>query len=261
MKEPTAGCMLAPPLLRAPFEREYQVSVQSVRVGTENTPIIVIDDIFDDPHSVVDYAASLSPYPPATSNFYPGLRRMLGPTDANALMTSYVASICQTLSTLMGSAYGIRNFAVQSVAFSVVTTPPSDLRPVQSLPHIDGADPKFFAVLHYLSHHENSATAFFRHARTGFETVTPDRVGAFNSAREQDKAIYGTPSGYIRGSMHGWEEIGRVESRFNRLVVYPSNLFHSGILPADYDFDPDPHRGRLTANIFLNGDIPEPRPS
>jgi len=229
------------------------VSVESVRVGIENTPIIVIDDIFDDPASLVDYAASLAPYPAPAGNFYPGLRRMVAPNEASAVMTSYVACFCRTLSNVMGSVYGIRNFALHSVAFSIVTTPPSDLRPVQSLPHIDGADPMSFAVLHYLSNHESSATAFFRHARTGFETITPARVDAFASAREQDKAMYGEPRGYIRGSTHGFEEIGRVESRFNRLVVYPSNLFHSGILPADYDFDPDPRRGRLTANIFLTG--------
>jgi len=234
------------------------VSVECVRVGTENTPIIVIDDIFDDPTGLVDYAASLAPYPTPTGNFYPGLRRMVTPSEANAVMTSYVASFCRTLSNLMGNVHGIRNFALHSVAFSIVTTPPSDLRPVQTLPHIDGADPMSFAVLHYLSHHENSATAFFRHARSGFETITRDRVDAFAAAREEDKATYGTPRGYIRGSRHGFEEIGRVESRFNRLVVYPSNIFHSGILPADYDFDPDPRRGRLTANIFLTGN---PSPS
>jgi hypothetical protein len=54
--------------------------------------------------------------------------------------------------------------------------------------------------------------------------------------------------------VNGFDEIGRVEARFNRLVVYPSNLFHSGILPDDYDFNPDPRRGRLTTNIFLDGE-------
>jgi len=90
----------------------------------------------------------------------------------------------------------------------------------------------------------------FRHARTGFETLTRERMGAYAHAHEKDKAI-GAQSGYMRGSGHGFEEIGRVESRFNRLVVYPSNLLHSGILPDDYDFSPDPRRGRLTTNIFL----------
>ena len=67
-------------------------------------------------------------------------------------------------------------------------------------------------------------------------------------------SVYCTAPGYVRGSANGYEEIGRVHARYNRLVVYPGNLFHSVILPDDYDFSPDPRRGRLTANIFLNGE-------
>jgi len=220
-------------------------------VGIEKTPIIVIDNIIDNPDALVDYAASLAPFPPEEGTYYPGLRLHL-PNES--IVVGYLNEVCRTLAKLMGSAYGIRNFAVQSVAFSIVTSQPSELKPMQSIPHIDGADPLHFAVLHYLSHHENSATAFFRHARTGFESMTPERAETFRRAREKDNAIYGTPSGYVRGSMHAFDEIARVQSRYNRLAVYPSNVFHSGILPDDYDFDPDPRRGRLTANIFLNGE-------
>lgn len=219
--------------------------------GIEKTPILVVDDIVDNPDALVDYAASLAPFPPEAGNYYPGLRLQL-PQDP--IVVDYVSAVCRTLAGLMGSAYGLRNFTVQGVAFSIVTKPPSELQPLQTIPHFDSPDPLFFAVLHYLSHHENSATAFFRHARTGFETMTPQRAGRFAQARETDKAVYGLPEGYVRGSTNGFEEIGRVEARFNRLAVYPSNLFHSGILPDDYDFDPDPRRGRLTTNIFLKGE-------
>lgn len=221
-------------------------------VGIEKTPILVIDDIVDNPDALVDYAASLAPFPPEAGNYYPGLRLQL---PSEPIVIDYVTAVCRTLAKLMGSAYGIRNFAVQSVAFSIVTKRPFELHPLQSIPHFDSPDPLFFAVLHYLSHHENSGTAFFRHARTGFETMIPERAGPFAHAREKDKAIYGTPSGYVRESSHGFEEIASVESRFNRLVIYPSNLFHSGILPDDYDFSSDPRHGRLTTNIFLNGEM------
>lgn len=224
---------------------------QIYHAGIEKTPILMVDDIVDNPDALVDYAASLAPFPPEAGNYYPGLRLQL-PRDP--IVVDYVDAICRTLANLMATAYGLRKIAVQGVAFSIVTKPPSELHPLQAIPHFDSPNPLFFAVLHYLSHHKNSATAFFRHARTGFETMTPQRAGLFGLGREKDKAIYGMPSGYVRGSTNGFEEIGRVEGRFNRLVVYPSNLFHSGILPDDYDFNPDPRRGRLTTNIFLNGE-------
>jgi len=165
-----------------------------------------------------------------------------------------VNAVCRTLANLMANAYGLRKMAVQSVAFSIVTKAPSELHPLQTIPHFDSANPLYFAALHSLSHHENSATAFFRHARTGFESMTPQRAGPFGKARDKDKEIYGAATGYVRGSTNGFDEIGRVQGRYNRLAVYPGNLFHSGILPDDYDFSPDPRRGRLTANIFLTGE-------
>lgn len=219
--------------------------------GIEKSPILVIDDIVDNPDALVDYAASLAPFPPEAGNYYPGLRLQL-PRDP--IVVDYVDTICRTLANLMASAYRLRKITVQSVAFSIVTKQPSELHPLQTIPHFDSANPLFFAVLHYLSHHENSATAFFRHVGTGFETMTPQRAGPFGQTRDREKAIYGTPEGYVRGSSNCFEEIGRVEGCYNRLVVYPSNLFHSGILPDDYDFSSDPRRGRLTTNIFLNGE-------
>jgi len=40
-------------------------------------------------------------------------------------------------------------------------------------------------------------------------------------ARDKDKEVYGPATGYVRGSTNGFEEIGRVEARYNRLAVYP----------------------------------------
>jgi len=221
------------------------------RAGIEKTPILVIDDIVDNPDALVEYAASLAPFPPEAGNYYPGLRLQM-PRDP--IVVDYVNAVCRTLANLMAKAYGLRKMTVQSVAFSIVTKDPSELHPLQTIPHFDSADPLYFAALHYLSHHENSATAFFRHVRTGFETMTPQRASPFGKARDTDKEVYGPATGYVRGSTNGFEEIGRVEARYNRLAVYPGNLFHSGILPDDYDFSPDPRRGRLTTNIFLVGE-------
>jgi hypothetical protein len=64
--------------------------------------------------------------------------------------------------------------------------------------------------------------------------------------------IGGAEADYIRGHTADYEQIGAVEARFDRLVVYRSRLLHSGLIPPGIDLPGDPRRGRLTANIFVN---------
>ncbi|MBW8881174.1 MAG: histone acetyltransferase, partial [Asticcacaulis sp.] len=70
-------------------------------------------------------------------------------------------------------------------------------------------------------------------------------------AREQDVAALGTPHGYHDGDRNGFIEIARVEGRFNRALIYPGNLLHSGLLPEGFNYSPNPRLGRLTGNIFI----------
>ncbi len=49
-----------------------------------------------------------------------------------------------------------------------------------------------------------------------------------------------------------FELIAEVEHRPNRLVAYPGNLLHSGLIRPDVDITPDPATGRLTANLFFH---------
>jgi hypothetical protein len=56
---------------------------------------------------------------------------------------------------------------------------------------------------------------------------------------------------YINASDDHYELIGEVEYRPNRMVIYPGNLLHSGLIQPDRDINDDPASGRLTANLFL----------
>ena len=66
--------------------------------------------------------------------------------------------------------------------FSIVTTPPEALAPIQRLPHVDGLEPDRIAILVYLSGAEQGGTAFYRQRSTGFETVNAARFPAFEAA-------------------------------------------------------------------------------
>ena len=62
---------------------------------------------------------------------------------------------------------------------------------------------------------------------------------------------YGPPKGYIQGSTPIFEQIAQIEGLYNRVVVYPNSLLHSGRIPPGFDFSSDPTQGRLTANLFV----------
>ena len=66
---------------------------------------------------------------------------------------------------------------------------------------------------------------------------------------------HGTPPArYCRGSDAHFELIHQVDYRPDRLLIYPGNLLHSGLIEPDRDLSADPARGRLTANLFLDFD-------
>jgi hypothetical protein len=131
----------------------------------------------------------------------------------------------------------------------MVTAAPATLAPEQRAPHFDSTDPRHIAMMLYLSDTPRTGTAFYRQRATGIETVDEGNVVAFiATARSQNAA-----PGYINGSDAHYEQIGSVEGRPDRLLLYRGHLLHSGIIPPGMDFSPDPRRGRLTVNIFLQG--------
>ncbi|MGY0650046.1 MAG: DUF6445 family protein, partial [Paraglaciecola chathamensis] len=56
---------------------------------------------------------------------------------------------------------------------------------------------------------------------------------------------------YITESTEQFTLYDQVDYRPNRLVIYPGNLLHSGLIIPDRDISADPTEGRLTANIFI----------
>lgn len=141
-----------------------------------------------------------------------------------------------------------------SAAFSIVTTRPAELTPIQRLPHFDGLEPERIALLHYLGGPEQGGTAFYRHRRTGFETITTARHAEYDAMLHRDVAQHGLPPpAYITGDTPFYWCIARFAARPNRALIYRGHLLHCADLPAALDFTPDPRAARLTVNTFLFG--------
>lgn len=217
----------------------------------EQSPVVVIDEFSGDPERIAQIAEGLGAFPPVTSGYYPGLRRFIGEDDAEAW--DYVQESCERAAQFIGGAFDVDGFDLLESSFSLVTLKPADLLPVQRAPHFDSPDPQYYAVLHYLRVPPGTGTAFYRHRSTGIERVTETNVDKFVRTAKAETGEFPTDTGYIQGSDAFYAQIGAIEAVPDRLLVYQGSLLHSGVIPPDMSFSPDPRHGRLTANIFVRG--------
>lgn len=213
--------------------------------GREPVHVVVIDDYLEDPDAMVDIAKHGPPFAP-NGPFYPGIRAPV-PTQAFQTLLGPLADILPRYFGYAGRA-GLRE-----CNFSLVTTPPDRLAPIQRLPHFDSLEYGRVAALLYLCRGDHQGgTAFYRQRSTGFETVDAGRFDAFEAALTADVARHGLPaSGYIDETSPIYEMIGRHDARFNRMIVYFSANLHCAYIPDDFVFDDQPASGRLTVNAFL----------
>jgi hypothetical protein len=212
------------------------------RVGAVQAPVVVVDDFTGDPRAIVDLAAAMAPFPPAPSH-YPGRRRPIARSDP---ADAYVERALRAAAPFIAGAFDATRFDLVEASFSLVTAAPHALSPPQRAPHFDATDPGYLALLHYLS--DTPGTAFYRQRATGIERVDEGNAARFVAAARIQNA---SRIGYIAGSDGQFEQIGMVEGRADRLVIYQGSLLHSGLIPADTTLSDDPRTGRLTANFFV----------
>ena len=227
------------------FDLSPNAAVDIMLVGQEQSPVIRIDNVLRDPTYLVRYAEQEAKFEAVAGNLYPGVRA--------AMPLDYVEGAVRALDPLIRQTYDIggAKLANAECFFSIVTTPPDALLPFQKIPHIDTSHPLHFAVVHFLCGEPFSGTGFYRQAATGFEKITPAREPLWASARDEALLQLPDDAGYIDQRSSDYQRIGVVDAVFDRLILYPSNLLHSGAIQDGMNFSADPQIGRLTANFFI----------
>lgn len=215
--------------------------IRVARQGREQQPVIVIDDMLAAPDSW-RAAAARADYG-RMGEYYPGLRAPVPPAAAVAMRDD--------LAGLIAEVFGVAP-PVLECFFSIVTTQPAALAPIQRLPHVDGLEPDRLAILIYLSGAEQGGTAFYRQRGTGFETVDAARFPAFDAALSAGVAEHGIPPAeYIAGDTPLYEQIAAYDAAPNRGLIYRSHALHCANIPAGVALPADPVNGRLSINSFL----------
>ncbi len=212
-------------------------------IGTEASPVVVLDCFAPQPEFLVDDASMLGFSPMGIH--YPGIRAHIS--------RRILAPLLKGLEPVIADIFGFASVEVADAFYSLVTTPRDALTPIQRIPHFDGVEPERLALLHYLAPDAPGGTAFYRHRTTGFESVTAERLPDYRTALDADLAREGLPaSSYIEGDTSIFQQIGRFDGRFNRAILYRGNSLHCAWLPEGTPFGADPRSGRLTLNTFLD---------
>jgi hypothetical protein len=213
------------------------------RFSRQNHQLITVEALLKTPDAVISDAvlqnfARISPQ-------YPGVRAPLDPAVCKAWMVR--------LAPLLDHWFGTAPLGWEMQAwFSIVTTPPGELQPIQCLPHVDGTDPAQIAMMLYLHRTGHGGTGFFRHRSTGFEALKAADFPEYAAALQADVARTGLPpAAYTTDGAPHFERTHVAPATFNSAVFYRGNILHSGVIDNTAPLPADPREGRLTINAFF----------
>jgi hypothetical protein len=226
------------PILHADFR------IQKLKIGREEAPLIVVDNLLADADALVELAAGKVFSDVAT--YYPGVR--------TKVPLSYQRFMIEKLGGEIAGCFGLVASTLRFTAchFSLVTTPPEQLAHPQRIPHVDSLISNELAFIHYLFKANLGGTAFYRHRATGFEYVNEGRVAQYARQVEIERAgPHSPPAEYINGDTPLYEQLDSREGKFNRLLIYRRTSLHSGALARNFTPDINPRTGRLSINGFL----------
>lgn len=211
---------------------------------------LLFDDILLEPDLWRTRAAEFSAqFEPPKNNAYPGYELRLPDTVTMALVHALTPWLVQH--------YGVTEIIDGYCRLSMVTLPPEQLSPAQSICHRDRLQVKpgtlpLASVLYLFDDPTLGGTHFFRPLLN--ETAITQLI--IDCTRLEPLRFfeqYGIERGYMTASNAYFEKVLTIPARRNRLIVYPSMQFHSGDISRPEAMIQDPLTGRLSLNGFFTG--------
>ncbi len=213
--------------------------------GNEKAPLLIIDNVVKEAEKLALFASQLQFT--ANSPYYPGVRAE-APREYREFLSRYFTEEFGRFFDLPG-----HSLSFSMCHYSLTTTPADQLRLLQRIPHFDSLEKNGLATVHYLFKAPLGGTAFYRHRKTGFESIDEIRKVEYLKSLESENDGPNIPrSGYINGDTPLYEQIRKADGIFNRMLVYRRNSLHSGCIAENFAPEADPLTGRLSLNSFVD---------
>lgn len=217
--------------------------IQLLKIGHEEQPLLIIDDLVANPHELVENAANAIWAIP-TDSYYPGLNAQLPNDYLETIFSALRPSLERAFNYDANRRIGVNGF------FALTTFDFEDFGPWQRIPHFDKNFSDHLAIVHYLNENQSGGTGFFRHVETGYESISLKRREEYISIISEYIETHGDElNDYAGENTQGFELFMQVPFKFNRAIIYPSNILHCALYDGTNQ-SADPRNGRLTANSF-----------
>lgn len=238
--------MTAPAAAAALFNPDPRIERRELPGGVS---VFVVDDALREPRRLVDFAAEhWALAREAAHNAFPGPELPM----PDAFTARLEAWFNAHLRRLLG---GRRTLRAHS-RLAMATWPVGRLQPRQWLCHRDRdavhpGERVAASVLYLFDDAALGGTAFYAPRRDPASTamLVHDSCTLPEAAFRQRHPD--VTAGYLVGDNAWFAQIGAIEPRFNRLIAYDGDVFHTSHVADAARLSGDPRRGRLTINGFF----------
>ena len=221
--------------------------VQKLRLTT-GQEVVVVDDALDLPNRLTVLARAVqSEFVQVPGNAFPGSQLRMDDDFSAKLDTFFRVHI----RALLGGRHSVQMFA----RLSRVTLDPSQLDARQRICHRDSAGVDLrhtisACVLYLFDDTSLGGTVFFEPCVDSAmaETLVLD-ASDLEASQFADK--YGWEASYMTESNAYFNVIGRVAAKYNRIIFYDGNIFHSSDIRQPEKLNAPGSLGRLSINGFF----------
>ncbi|MGO2370753.1 MAG: DUF6445 family protein [Pseudoalteromonas prydzensis] len=226
-----------------------KINIEKQIVPGTNVYAFIIDDFLLDTASVMNFAYNIAYFNPMFSDnsFYPGIRDHMPQPYQRLLHTFFQNEILPRIRN--------KNYSesiLHKSLLSLVSCKPENLIVDQKVPHIDSCDERDYAFVHYLSGEELGGTSIYKYLPQNLVEFKEEHKPVLNEIISNVKSTPHEHTGYITGSTSLFEQVFKIEAKFNRLVIYQGNLLHSANINSEEKCLANPKIGRLSIASFAS---------